>query len=592
MYRSTKARKCTKTTTEDSKHPDEPSNCIICLEKVVCRGKLSVCNHWFCFPCILEWSENTNTCPICKTRFRCITKIHLDPFRSPPTKVRVGDCDQRVWNDDDELVADDLLDAIDSDNSNGDQEPSISVENPRTRSTRRQVDRRGNSETSRLLRLDDYDHEDSFIDDTDEALQAYLYATYSQEDLGVINNDGEESSSGESCDDDSVGQRTSPYQFRNRRATLRTSSRNTRSSTFDSLSEIGVDVLCLSPASIGNFIVEDDESSDERYNIAVPFGNHSKKFKGKRKVKTRKHNNSRTRKSSETSRPNASTNRRSQRSHKPRKQQEPQEESSKSKRKRQTSVSDDEFQPGTSSRSRSPTNQRSTDGWISMATKRAEAHSLTPSTTNQRTVTRKRACKGKKPVENGESSSHSEAYESSSDSENEVLSERIKKARVKARSDVKKEKECQNVSKTSVTTRKSENKQTNKFCARQELQQRGIGSPSTSTSTEMQEDDFSIVTFVKPTPQSNKKRSIFTKRQHRSPSTSFDHLEGYAISPTEMQRKKSGLTNHQLKTISNHKRTETSLVHKSDTVIKLETSPLVKKKKPRRARVLVSSDSD
>jgi len=30
---------------------------------------------------------------------------------------------------------------------------------------------------------------------------------------------------------------------------------------FISLSEIGVDVLCLSPASIGNFIVEDDESS-------------------------------------------------------------------------------------------------------------------------------------------------------------------------------------------------------------------------------------------------------------------------------------------------------------------------------------------
>ena len=57
MHRSTKARKCTETTPGDSKHPDEPSNCIICLEKVVCRGKLSVCNHWFCFPCILEWSE-------------------------------------------------------------------------------------------------------------------------------------------------------------------------------------------------------------------------------------------------------------------------------------------------------------------------------------------------------------------------------------------------------------------------------------------------------------------------------------------------------------------------------------------------------
>ena len=207
---------------------------------------------------------------------------------------------------------------------------------------------------------------------------------------------------------------------------------------------------------------------------------------------------------------------------------------------------------------------------------------------------RKRACKGKKPVENGETSNHSELYESSSDSENEVLSERIKKARVKARSDGKKEKKCQNASKTSVTTRVSENKQTNKFCARQELQQQSIDSPSASTSTEMQEDDFSVVTFIKPTPQPNKKRSIFTRRQHRSPSTSFDdQLEDYAIFHTEMRQKKSGLTNHQLKTISNHKRTETALVHKRDVVIKLEMSPLIKKKKQQRMRVMsISSDSD
>jgi len=161
-------------------------------------------------------------------------------------------------------------------------------------------------------------------------------------------------------------------------------------------------------------------------------------------------------------------------------------------------------------------------------------------------------------------------YESNSDSEDEVLCELINKARAKARSDVKKEKKCQNVSKTSVTTRKSENKQTGKFCARQELQQRDIGSPSASTSTEMQEDDFFLVTFIKPTPQPDKKRSIFTRRQHRSQSISFDHLEDDAIPHTEMQQNKSGSTNHQLKT----------------------TSPLVRKKK-QRARVMpVSSDSD
>lgn len=66
-------------------------------------------------------------------------QIHLDPFRSPPTKVRVGDRDQRVWNDDDDLVADDVLDVIDSNDANDYQEPPISVEIPWTRSTRRQV---------------------------------------------------------------------------------------------------------------------------------------------------------------------------------------------------------------------------------------------------------------------------------------------------------------------------------------------------------------------------------------------------------------------------------------------------------------------
>lgn len=38
-------------------YDEEVFSCIICLERVFCCGKLSVCNYWFCFFCILEWVE-------------------------------------------------------------------------------------------------------------------------------------------------------------------------------------------------------------------------------------------------------------------------------------------------------------------------------------------------------------------------------------------------------------------------------------------------------------------------------------------------------------------------------------------------------
>lgn len=36
------------------------------------RGTLDCCNHIFCTQCILQWSEITNTCPICKRDFECV----------------------------------------------------------------------------------------------------------------------------------------------------------------------------------------------------------------------------------------------------------------------------------------------------------------------------------------------------------------------------------------------------------------------------------------------------------------------------------------------------------------------------------------
>jgi len=47
----------------------------------------------------------------------------------------VGDKDQRVWNDDDEVVAEDVLAAVESsDDLDDDYEPPIHVDNPWTRS--------------------------------------------------------------------------------------------------------------------------------------------------------------------------------------------------------------------------------------------------------------------------------------------------------------------------------------------------------------------------------------------------------------------------------------------------------------------------
>jgi len=49
--------------------------CSICLDNILIRGKLSSCDHGFCFDCIHKWSEQTNTCPICKRRFTHLKRI-------------------------------------------------------------------------------------------------------------------------------------------------------------------------------------------------------------------------------------------------------------------------------------------------------------------------------------------------------------------------------------------------------------------------------------------------------------------------------------------------------------------------------------
>lgn len=50
--------------------------CGICLSEdgKPSRGKLDCCDHYFCFVCIMEWAKVESRCPMCKQRFRTISK--------------------------------------------------------------------------------------------------------------------------------------------------------------------------------------------------------------------------------------------------------------------------------------------------------------------------------------------------------------------------------------------------------------------------------------------------------------------------------------------------------------------------------------
>ncbi|KAF8084462.1 hypothetical protein N665_0716s0009 [Sinapis alba] len=57
--------------------------CGICLSEEDMRrlkGTLDCCSHYFCFTCIMEWSKVESRCPLCKQRFKTISK----PARSTP----------------------------------------------------------------------------------------------------------------------------------------------------------------------------------------------------------------------------------------------------------------------------------------------------------------------------------------------------------------------------------------------------------------------------------------------------------------------------------------------------------------------------
>ena len=143
----------------------------------------------------------------------------------------------------------------------------------------------------------------------------------------------------------------------------------------------------------------------------------------------------------------------------------------------------------------------------------------------------------------------------------------------------------------------------NKLYSRWAQQQESIPSalmPSSSVTRDdrgkinsVDEEDYSDVIFVHPTPQPNEKRSIFTRRKHRSPGTSFDNMDVITNNPPHSQIQTQyghKITDSQSDTCRTHGRTGAKSRQKSP--IKATISPAIKKRKKPRRVLLLSSDSD
>ena len=99
--------------------------------------------------------------------------------------------------------------------------------------------------------------------------------------------------------------------------------------------------------------------------------------------------------------------------------------------------------------------------------------------------------------------------------------------------------------------------------------------------------DFASASFILPTPQSKRKRSILTRRKHRSPGSTFEDPEDKRASKKKCNHVPSS---HGGKVTENCRRTETILSNERDTYTQIS---LVKKQKAPRKRILsISSDSD
>lgn len=90
----------------DAKAAKEKDECGICLtvQGINVRGKLDCCDHYYCFPCILEWAKVETRCPTCRQRFSTISRPCTSSVGYRGRTVRVPTRNQ-VYIPEDEIGA-------------------------------------------------------------------------------------------------------------------------------------------------------------------------------------------------------------------------------------------------------------------------------------------------------------------------------------------------------------------------------------------------------------------------------------------------------------------------------------------------------
>ena len=69
-------------------------DCAICFSGLSFPTAFLPCNHRFCSPCVIKWSERSNTCPLCKRVFDCFCDENGDVIevkRKPPEELVMND---------------------------------------------------------------------------------------------------------------------------------------------------------------------------------------------------------------------------------------------------------------------------------------------------------------------------------------------------------------------------------------------------------------------------------------------------------------------------------------------------------------------
>lgn len=103
---------------KEEREEEEKDECCICLGEIgEVMGCLTCCEHKFCFACISQWAEKSNTCPLCKQRFREIIRKTVGGQqgrkKQKTERVRVRRKDYNPWSeeeDEDDSDDDDLDD--------------------------------------------------------------------------------------------------------------------------------------------------------------------------------------------------------------------------------------------------------------------------------------------------------------------------------------------------------------------------------------------------------------------------------------------------------------------------------------------------